>query len=204
MFERRVLRDELGDVIQESVPGPRVGSVELHKAQWLLAAQWRRRVAGVCARVGLTFTEWLIIDALRELYQEQQDAVSQNALAARAGLRRGNISESMPALENKNLISRGPSACGRALRLFPTHKAERVLGELYPLLDAVSGPEALTGARARTADARGSTPRLAQCSFLDTKPKAPRHVPPSLSRRASGSEDVRGTPRPRASKSRSP
>lgn len=122
----------------QAVPGPRVGALELQKAQWLLAARWRRGVATVCARVGLTFAEWLVVDALRELYQERGDAVSQNALAARAGLRRGHISDLMPGLENKQLVSRGPSAFGPALRLFPTDEAEQLLLSIYPRLEALS------------------------------------------------------------------
>jgi DNA-binding MarR family transcriptional regulator len=80
----------------------------------------------------------LVIDALRELYQEQRDAVSQSAIAARAGLPRGNVSDMVPQLEKKQLISRGPSAFGRALRVFPTKEAERLLLLLYPRLDAIS------------------------------------------------------------------
>ena len=115
-----------------------MGALELQKAHWLSAVCWRRGVAALCARAGLTFSEWLVIDALRELYQEQGDAVSQNAIAARAGLRRGNVSAMVPQLEKKNLISRGPSAYGPALRVFPTEAAERLLLLLYPHLDALS------------------------------------------------------------------
>ncbi len=132
--------NEYGDVVPDVTPGPRVRPVELHKAQWLVAARWRRRAALECKRAGLTFTEWLVIDALRELLEEINDAVSQNDLALRSGLRRGNICDLMPSLEKKNLVSRGPSATGRALRLFPTDKAYHLLEWLYPRLDAISRP----------------------------------------------------------------
>ena len=138
MFERRLLRDDWDNPVRGPTPGPRVGSLELQKAQWLLSARWRKEVARECAKAGLTFTEWLVIDALRELYQELGDAVSQSAVAARAGLRPGNISDSVPALEAKQLISRGPSASGKALRVFPTEEAEQVLNALHPRLEAVS------------------------------------------------------------------
>jgi len=142
VFERRVRQEGWGAVVPDLSPASQVGSVELHKAQWLLSARWRRKASKVCARVELSFTEWLIIDALRELHRELDDAVSQNALAARAGLARRNISESMPKLEEKGLVSRGPSASGRALRLFPTQEAVRRLDFLYPLLEAISRPAA--------------------------------------------------------------
>ena len=70
---------------------------------------------------------------------ERRDAVSQNALAVHSGLTRGHISDLMPGLENKQLVSRGPSAFGPALRLFPTQEAERLLLLLYPRLEALSG-----------------------------------------------------------------
>jgi DNA-binding MarR family transcriptional regulator len=138
VFERRFREDDWGSPVPEPAPGPRVGSLELQKAHWLLAADWRRRVARACAEEGLTFTEWLIIDALRELYQELGDAVSQAAIATRTGLLPGNISDSVPALEKKLLVSRGPGASGRAWRVFPTAEAERQLTTLYPRLDAIS------------------------------------------------------------------
>ena len=138
MFESRKLRNEWGEVLAILGPGPRVGAVELQKAQWLLSAQWRKRVAAVCSEVELSFTEWLVVDALRELYQELEDAVTQNAIAERAGLRRGNVSALMSALEEKYLVSRGPSASGRAWRVLPTHEAEERLRMIHPRLEGAS------------------------------------------------------------------
>ncbi len=138
VFERRVRLTDEGHVVPALAAGPHVGAVELHKAQWLLAVAWRRRAAAACARVGLSFMEWLVIDALRELYQELGDAVSQSAVATAPGLRRGNVSDMMPALERKRLVSRGPSASGVALRLFLTEEAEQLLLLVYPHLDTVS------------------------------------------------------------------
>ena len=138
MFERKIQRNEWGDIVPQAIAGPRVGPVELCKAQWMLAARWHRKAAATCKRAAITFPEWLAIDALRELYQELHDAVSQNAVAKHSGLLRSNVSRLMPALEDKGLVSRGCSSSGRALRLFPTAQTEQLLSELYPHLEAIS------------------------------------------------------------------
>jgi hypothetical protein len=47
------------------------------RTEWLAAMRWRRRIAVALHEAGLTFTQWLVLTAARELIEETRDAVSQ-------------------------------------------------------------------------------------------------------------------------------
>lgn len=97
------------------------------KAQWWRAMRWRAAVESSLAGTGLTFTQWLVLDALRDLIRESDDAVNQSEVGARLALSRANVSFVMRALERKWLVSRGPDLTGRAWRIFLTDDGERLL-----------------------------------------------------------------------------
>ncbi|HYQ31273.1 MAG TPA: hypothetical protein VER04_28765, partial [Polyangiaceae bacterium] len=56
--------------------------LELKKRRWLAALRWRQRVKACLAPSGLTFTEWLVLDATAALVDRTGDAVSQNDVGA--------------------------------------------------------------------------------------------------------------------------
>jgi DNA-binding MarR family transcriptional regulator len=97
------------------------------KAQWWRAMRWRAAVESSLAGTGLTFTQWLVLDALRDLIRESDDAVNQSEVAARVALSRANVSFVMRTLERKWLVSRGPDLTGRAWRIFLTDSGEQLL-----------------------------------------------------------------------------
>ena len=99
--------------------------------------RWRRLANAACKTVGLTFTQWLLLDALRELFEETRDAVTQNEIASRLELDRATTSQVIRALDRKHLVSR-EGGWGRCALVLPTEKAEALLLRLYPLLDAAS------------------------------------------------------------------
>jgi DNA-binding MarR family transcriptional regulator len=118
---------------------PAFSGTEAQKARWFAAMRWRRHVESVLAVLGITFTQWLVLDALRELVAETEDAVSQNDVARRLELDRVTISGVMRTLERKWLVSRGIDITGRAWRVFLTDEADSLLREFAPAIEAISG-----------------------------------------------------------------
>lgn len=109
------------------------------KAEWRSAMRWRRAVEEELAGIGLGFTEWLVLDSADELIRETQDAVSQNAIAARAELEKMTVSLVARKLERRGLLSRAPSYGGRpSLRIFLTQKGERLAEEARTRAELVS------------------------------------------------------------------
>jgi DNA-binding MarR family transcriptional regulator len=106
--------------------------VEARQAQWRAAMRWRRRVEATLANADLTFTQWLVLDALQVLIDEAEDAVSQNEVCSRLELDRSTISAVMRLLQEKQLVSRGIDITGRACRVFLTDTAEALLGAYSP------------------------------------------------------------------------
>jgi DNA-binding MarR family transcriptional regulator len=114
------------------------GWTETRKARWKSAMRWRRAVERALAGTGLTFTQWLMLDALRELIAETRDAAIQNEIAARVELDRATISLVMCTLERKGLVDRAPDITGRALRIWLTLRAEALLREQAAGIEAAS------------------------------------------------------------------
>jgi DNA-binding MarR family transcriptional regulator len=133
-------REDWAEVVatnRKPVP-KRVAPEDLQKAAWLAAMRWRRAVERVTSQAGLTFTQWLVLDAIRELFQETGDASIQNEIAVRAELDRATISVVMRNLERKGLVDRGIDMIGTALRAFLTQRAVSMLDELRPRISAAS------------------------------------------------------------------
>ena len=64
--------------------------------------------------------------------------MSQGDVAAHLELHRGTVSDAMIVLDRKGLVDRGGSAEGPAWRIILTEKAEELLLQLDPRIEAVS------------------------------------------------------------------
>ena len=115
-----------------------VGSTEAWKAHWKRAMRWRRAVEGALAGTGLTFTQWFVLEALRELVAETGEAATQTEVAARVELDQGTVSLVMGTLDRKHLVDRGPDMTGRARRTLLTDRSKRLLREVAGAIEAVS------------------------------------------------------------------
>ena len=115
---------------------------DVRKAEWLNAMRWRRQIQLACAASELTFTQWLLLDAARQLIAETEDAVIQTEIAARLELDQRTVSEVVQRLEKKDLLSRGEDISCKAWRVFLTEKAERLLRDLEARLEAASSSAA--------------------------------------------------------------
>lgn len=73
-----------------------------------------------------SFTQWLLLECLQELLEETGDAVSQVAIAERAGLPKSLVSYWMALMDEEGLVSRGPALDGRAYRIWMGERGERV------------------------------------------------------------------------------
>jgi DNA-binding MarR family transcriptional regulator len=122
-------------VERESDGEPLMGAL---KAQWWRAMRWRAAVESSLAGTGLTFTQWLVLDALSDLIRESDDAVNQNEVAARVALSRASVSLVMRALERRWLVSRGPDLTGRAWRIFLTDTGEHLLRAVTAQVEAAA------------------------------------------------------------------
>jgi DNA-binding MarR family transcriptional regulator len=111
------------------------------KLQWREAERWRRRVEGALVGSGLTFRQWLVLDAIRFLVEKTGDAVNQNQIAAYVELDRRAISDVMGPLERKWLVSRGPPMSGWAWRVFLTEEAEVLLGDHEEAIEFASAAD---------------------------------------------------------------
>jgi len=118
-----------------------MGGVRFRTAEWLRAIRWRKRVEEVLDSSGLTFTQWLVLGAMRELLRATEDAVSQNDVAVHLEMHRSTVSDAMLALSSKGLVDRGGPADGPSWRVILTSRAGRLLAELDPRTDAISGSD---------------------------------------------------------------
>jgi len=107
-------------------------------AEWLASMRWRRQIQSACAPSGLTFTQWLLLDSVRQLVAETEDAVIQAEIAARLELDSATISEVTQRLESKGLLSRGVDMTVKAWRVFLTEEGQQLLRELDARVEAVS------------------------------------------------------------------
>jgi hypothetical protein len=65
---------------------------------------------------GLTFTQWLVLEALDELIAERDEAAMQFEVAVRVGLDQDTISLVVRTLADRALVDRGPDFTGKAWR----------------------------------------------------------------------------------------
>jgi len=115
-----------------------MAGVKFCVVEWLHAVRWRRRIERVVAPAGLTFTQWLVLDATRGLFCATEDAVSQNDVAAHLEMPRATVSEAMIALDRKGLVDRGCAADGPSWRVILTSKGEQLLEQLHSGLELAS------------------------------------------------------------------
>jgi len=124
--------------VTEQVTAPAAGSAtSTRKAEWFAAMRWRRRIEAVFSEVRLTFTQWLILEAARELIAEREDAVNQNEIAARVELDRSTVCQVMFTLQDKSLVSRDIDITGRAMRIWLSSEAIQILDEYRERVEAV-------------------------------------------------------------------
>jgi DNA-binding MarR family transcriptional regulator len=88
--------------------------------------RWRRDVERALAPVGLTFTQWLVLEATADLVREIDDAVSQAEVARRTEIDKMTTSQVMKTLESKGLVDRGPDLTGRAYRIWVTTRGSQL------------------------------------------------------------------------------
>jgi len=112
--------------------------LELKKRQWLSALRWRQRMNACLAASGITFTEWLVLDATWSLVNRTGDAVSQNEVARDLELDAMGIWHAMAVLDHRGLVSRGCSMSGKAWRVFVTSKGADLLRSIKPGLEGAS------------------------------------------------------------------
>ena len=105
------------------------------REQYFAAWRWRRAVEKELKALGLTLTQWLVLDSADELIQEQGDAVNQRSIAERAELDAMTVSQVMKTLEEKGLVSRQPHVSGRAYRVIMTKKGEKLLQAAAPAVE---------------------------------------------------------------------
>jgi DNA-binding MarR family transcriptional regulator len=119
-------------------PGERAGPVEVDKALWYAAMRWRRGVEALTTPAGLTFTQWLVLDAIRELFDETEDASIQNEIASWIELDRTTVSQVVRRLLQKGLVDRDVDYRGKAWRVYVTDCGATLLAELYPRIKLAS------------------------------------------------------------------
>ncbi len=104
---------------------------------YLAAWRWRRGLEAELRPLGLTFTQWFVLEATDELVRDNGDAVSQSAVAGRAELDRATTSQVMTALAKLGLVDRGPDMDGPAYRVIVTNQGRRTLRRAAERLDAI-------------------------------------------------------------------
>ena len=74
-----------------------------------------------------SFFEWLLLESLQELLDENGDAVRQVDIATRSGLSKMMTSYWMTSMEEHGLVDRAPSFDGRAYRVIISQRGEEML-----------------------------------------------------------------------------
>lgn len=79
----------------------------VRRERWRAARRFQVAAKRALAKTDMSFSEWLLLEALDELVRETGDAVSQQAVAARAGVSKVMASYWMTKLEQDCLLDRG-------------------------------------------------------------------------------------------------
>lgn len=112
---------------------------ESARERYLAAWRWRRAVEAELRSLGLTFTQWLVLEATDELVRETRDAVSQTSVALRTELDHGTTSLVMKALAARSLVDRGPDMAGPAYRIIVTQAGRRLVRRVAERIENVAG-----------------------------------------------------------------
>jgi DNA-binding MarR family transcriptional regulator len=94
---------------------------------YLSAWRWRRLVEAGLREVGLTFTQWLVLDGTARAIADSGDAVSQSGVARLCELDRMTVSQVMKTLDTLGLVDRAPDFQGLAYRIFLSRRGEQTL-----------------------------------------------------------------------------
>ena len=121
---------------------------------YLIACSWRRRVERELRELGLTFTQWLVLDAIDAMTRREpgdgDGAVSQNQIARYTELDRGTISLVMKTLsDGASFVDREPEFGGPAYRVILTQRALGILQLAATRLEAVTLDNESGGSRRR-------------------------------------------------------
>ena len=117
--------------------GGRKARFYVARETYLAAWRWRREVEIGVRPLGLTFTQWFVLDATARALNAEKDAVSQNQVADCTELDRKTISQVMQALDELGLVSRAPDYTGRAYRIFLTPKGTRLVQQANARVEAL-------------------------------------------------------------------
>jgi DNA-binding MarR family transcriptional regulator len=90
--------------------------------------------------IGISFTEWLVLDATWALVDRTGDAVSENEVGRALELDAMTIWHAMAVLEHGGLVHRGCSMSGKSWRVFVTRKGADLLRAVKPALEQASAP----------------------------------------------------------------
>ncbi len=115
--------------------------LEVKKRQWLAALRWHQQIKTCLASSGMTFTEWLVLDATWSLVSRSGDAVSENELKSALEIDALTIWHAMAVLDHRRLVSRGCSMSGKGWRVLVTSEGVDFLRALKPHLEAASAVE---------------------------------------------------------------
>jgi hypothetical protein len=77
----------------------------------------------------VTFTQWMLLQAIGELVRETRDAVSELSVARRTGVDRTTVAQVVWKLVRDHLVSAGPDAVWPGLRLFLSADGEALARE---------------------------------------------------------------------------
>jgi DNA-binding MarR family transcriptional regulator len=108
------------------------------KELWFRAMRWRREVDRELAGASLTYTQWLVLEAIEDLTKELRDAVSQSAIAVRIELDKMTVSQVMRTLCARNLADRAPAVGRPAYRVILTARGRRAVQEGRVCVEAAS------------------------------------------------------------------
>jgi len=126
----RVREDEWANVTSGGVTSGLGLVTQLRMAEWRAAKRWRVRVALALKGAGVTFAEWQVLAAVKELIVEEdpfRDAVNHSQVAAHLCVDRSAVLPLMRALERKRLVSHGPSATGVEWQVLLTSEGAALL-----------------------------------------------------------------------------
>jgi DNA-binding MarR family transcriptional regulator len=116
----------------------RKSASDVRKLEWLKAVRWRRKVEAALAESGLTFTQWLVLEAIRELNEETDEDPIQNEIALRVELDRATVSPVIQLLGRKRLLDRGVDRHFAAWSVTLNERAEVLLRSYRQRIDELS------------------------------------------------------------------
>jgi DNA-binding MarR family transcriptional regulator len=107
-------------------------------ALWREAMRWQRNLDASLSPLKLTHTQYLVLLSAESATEETRDAVTQRAIAERAGLDEVTTSRVVRLLAERGLLDRGGSLDRRAYRIIVTAKGRQVLRRATPDVEAAS------------------------------------------------------------------